>query len=211
VTDGEHLRSDARATRELLLDTVGSLLAEHGLRFGLADVARRSGASLATVYRHLPSTEIAIDRYLATLVARWEARLERETAGLHGWSRLDAACRAWVAEAGSWGRSAVFVRSPRGIIQRHDAGDPVVEANWRRLEPIIDELVEGGDIPDQSVDYAVLLWNTLFDERVIVDLAALGWAADDVTRALSATLRHSLLHPPAAARPGKTRRVGTRR
>lgn len=206
----EGLRSDARATRELLVSAVGTLLAERGLGFGLADVAAEAGTSLATVYRHLPSKEIAIDRYLSTLVAGWEREIEAATEGLEGWERLDAACRAWVEEAWRWGKSAVFVRSPAGIIQRHKAGDPVVEANWRQLQPVIEELVARGDIPEQSVDWAVLLWNTLFDERVIVDLAAAGWSSADIASSLTETLRLGLLHPPGRARTGGELRVGTR-
>lgn len=206
----EALRSDARATRELLVAAVGTLLADRGLAFGLADVAAEAGTSLATVYRHLPSKEIAIDRYLSTLVAGWEREIEEATEGLDGWRRLDAACRAWVEEAWRWGRSAVFVRSSVGIIQRRQAGDPIIEANWRQLQPVVEELVTRGDIPEQSVEWAVLLWNTLFDERVIVDLAASGWSSADVASSLTETLRLGLLHPPERARGGSDRQVGTR-
>lgn len=192
----ESLRSDARATREALLAAVGRLLAERGLDFGVGDVARWAGTSLATAYRHLPSKEAAIDRYLTMLVDDWEWHLAEATSGLEGWDRFVAACRVWVERAWDWGRSAVFVRSPAGIIQRHQSGDPIVEANWRQLQPIVEELIGRGDIPEQSVDYAVLLWNTLFDERVIVDLARLGWSSEEIARSLTGTLRGSLLHPP---------------
>jgi hypothetical protein len=69
------------------------------------------------------------------------------------------------------------------------AGDPPTSALHAALAPVVDELVADGVIPKQDTDYAVLLWITLFDERVIVDLGTgLGWPPGRIAGALSASL-----------------------
>jgi AcrR family transcriptional regulator len=200
------LRADAAATRRQLTDVVGQLLAERGREFGLAEVAARSGSSLATVYRHLGSVDRAIAAYLADLVDGWVVAVEHAADGLTGQARMRAVCQAWVRQADMWGPAAVWIRSPSGIVERYGARDPVVTANWRVLAPVVDEMVALGEIPPQPIEYAVLMWNTIFDERVILDLRrAAGWSSRRVARWLTESLWQVLSHPAGS---GTARHTG---
>jgi len=200
-TSRRALRADAAATRRQLTAAVGQLLAERGREFGLADVATRAGASLATTYRHLVSLDQAIASYLEALIAGWVEAVERAAGHQEGIDRLRAICRAWVRQADEWGPAAVWIRSPWGVVERYTAEDPVVVANWRVLAPVVHQMVDLGQIPPQPVEYAVLMWNTIFDERVILDLRrGAGWSQRRATRWLTESLLQVLSHPATSGR-----------
>ncbi|MFB9075280.1 hypothetical protein ACFFX0_30565 [Citricoccus parietis] len=56
------------------------------------------------------------------------------------------------------------------------------------MRPVVSGLMTDRVIEERNVDYGVMLWATLFDERVIVDLeSGLGWASTSIARRLSAT------------------------
>lgn len=203
------LRADAAATRRQLTTAVGDLLAERGREFRLAEVAARAGTSLATVYRHLGSVDQAIAAYLEDLIDGWVEAVEQAGGHQVGAERMRAICRAWVRQADQWGPAAVWIRSPRGIVQRYSSEDPVVIANWRVLAPVVGQMVEQGEIPAQPIEYAVLMWNTIFDERVILDLRrGAGWSHLRVTRWLTESLWQVLSHPATAAVSSDSHRPG---
>lgn len=49
-------------------------------------------------------------------------------------------------------------------------GDALSSSYHRLLTGILDQLIAAGVIPALDTDYAVLLWLTIFDERVFVGL-----------------------------------------
>jgi hypothetical protein len=74
----------------------------------------------------------------------------------------------------------------------HDHDVPT-SALYSALAPILAALIEGGVLPEQDIEYAVLVWITLFDERVIVDLrTAKGWSSRHIARQLGATVLSAL-------------------
>jgi hypothetical protein len=79
-------------------------------------------------------------------------------------------CAEWAAQAASWGPAAVYLRSPRGFLDRLDAADPFVTALYGRLAAALRAAMTAGAIPAQDPRSAALIWVTLFDERVVVDL-----------------------------------------
>lgn len=203
VIPGASLRSDAAATRRQLVEAVGELLSERGREFGLADVAARSRTSLATTYRHLGSLDQAVTMYLESLVTGWAEAVTRAAGSTVGVERLTAICRAWVRQADEWGPAAVWIRSPWGLVERYTAQDQVVTTNWAVLAPVVQQLVALGRVPPQPVEYAVLMWNTIFDERVIMDLRrGAGWSQRRVTRWLTQSLLQVLAHPATTTGPG---------
>jgi len=184
-------RRDARDNRDALLAAVASLLAEHGPGFALTEVAERAGLSKATAYRHFPGPDEAIEAYFETLTAGLTAAFD----ALGPQAGIEQLCAEWVRQAAGWGPAAVYLRSPRGFLARLDDGDEFIRALYARLERCLNAAILAGVIPSQDLRYAVLLWITIFDERVVVDLTA----SEHLTRAqaterLTATL-FAALHP----------------
>jgi AcrR family transcriptional regulator len=178
-------RRDARDNREALLAAVASLLAERGPGFTLAEVARRAGLSTATAYRHFPGPDEAIEAYFSTLTAGLIDAVD----ALGPQAGIEQLCAEWTRQAASWGPAAVYLRSPRGFLERLNDGDEFIVALYARLERLLDAAILAGVIPGQDIRYAVLLWVTIFDERVVVDLTATeGLTAGQATERLTATL-----------------------
>jgi AcrR family transcriptional regulator len=187
------LRRDTRQTRDRLLDATGELLAEAGPTFGLPELARRGEVATATAYRHFETVHDAHHQYLLRTVDQLATALSLVGRSRTARGRFDGACKKWAEQALSWGPAIVHIRNWRGFLQRLQDHDPAVTALYAALEPIVAALVEDELIPGQDIDYAVLVWITLFDERVIVDLSeAKGWAAGRIARRLGATVLHAL-------------------
>ncbi|MFB4295023.1 TetR/AcrR family transcriptional regulator [Actinomadura sp. NTSP31] len=183
------LRRDTARTRDRLLDAAGELLAGRGTEFSLPDLARASGVATATVYRHFASVHDVHREFYHRMVDELVAELEDISDRHHGVERLRLIGERWVALAVHWGRAATHIRRPEGFLERVRAGDPPTSALYHGLAPTVTELVAQRIIPDQDIDYAILLWITLFDERVIADLTAVpGWTARRIARTLTTSL-----------------------
>lgn len=180
------LRRDTARTRDMLLDAVGTLLAERGLGFSLPDLARASGVATATVYRHFDDVQDAHRDFYYRLIDELVAELG--TLPGHGSKRFEAMCARWVRLALEWGRAATHIRSSDGYLERVGAHDPPTSALHAALAPVISELVEEGVIAVHDLDFRVLMWITIFDERVVIDLAQRGWSTTRIAKALAASV-----------------------
>jgi len=180
------LRRDTARTRDRLLDAAGELLAERGTGFSLPDLARASGVATATVYRHFEDVRDVHGAFYHRLIDGLVAELNAIDS--RGAERFAAIGERWVDLAIHWGRAATRIRSSEGFLQRVADGDPQTSALYAALAPVVEELVHDGTVPEQDLDYAVLLWITVFDERVIVDLAGLDWPPRRISTTLSASL-----------------------
>jgi AcrR family transcriptional regulator len=187
--------------RAALLASVGELLAERGPEFSLTEAAGLAGISTATAYRNFSDTASAIDAFYAELSGELLEAFDRLPASDDPIDDIRAACREWVAQASRWGAAAVHVRSPRGVLARRE--DSFVGGLYERLGRLIGRAIDTGAAPRQDVRFAVLMWVTIFDERVVVDLTnTLGWTTPQVTDHLTdAVLRvlGALSSPPAAS------------
>jgi AcrR family transcriptional regulator len=187
------LRRDTRQTRDRLLDATGELLAESGPTFGLPELARRGEVAIATAYRHFETVHDAYHQYMLRTAVQLAAALGSVGQSRTARGRFDGACGKWAEQALGWGPAIVHVRNWRGFLQRLQDQDPAVTALYAALEPIVGALIEDGVIPGQDVEYAVLVWITLFDERVIVDLSeSKGWSGGRIARRLGATVLRAL-------------------
>lgn len=187
------LRRDAAETRDRLLDTASLLLSERGPAFTLPDLARAADVASATVYRHFADVQDVHRALCYRLIGELVEDLGKVSARAKGRRQFDAICDRWVACAALWGRGATHIRSAEGFLKRVDRGDPPTSALFDALEPAITELVADNVIPAQDTRYAVLLWITIFDERVIVDLSeTLDWPTKRIVRALSASVLGAL-------------------
>jgi AcrR family transcriptional regulator len=79
-----HLRRDAAANRERILDAARPLFADHGLDASMDEVARAAGVGPATLYRRFPTKEALLDAILGDALDRFqsfaEEALERDDA-----------------------------------------------------------------------------------------------------------------------------------
>jgi AcrR family transcriptional regulator len=187
------LRRDAQEHRDALLGAVGALLAEQGPGFSLSEVAQRAGVSNATAYRHFCDAADAItgysDQTTRALLAAFDA-LRPAADPLTGIRDL---CQEWVRQAAGWGPAAVYLRSPRGFLARLADGDPFITGLYERLERLLRSAIRAGVLPRQDVRYAVLIWVTIFDERVVVDLVGdLGLGPRPAARRMTGTLLAAL-------------------
>jgi AcrR family transcriptional regulator len=187
------LRRDTRQTRDLLLDAVGELLAESGPTFGLPELARRGEVATATAYRHFETVHDAQRQYLLRTVDQLTAALGSVARSRTARGRYDQACRKWAEQALGWGPAIVHIRNWRGFLQRLHDRDPAIIALYAALEPIVLALVEDKILPEQDIEYAVLIWITLFDERIVLDLGeAKGWSGGRIARQLGSTVLQAL-------------------
>ncbi|TNC25123.1 TetR/AcrR family transcriptional regulator [Amycolatopsis alkalitolerans] len=193
------IRRDSAETRDRLLDTAALLLAERGTAFTLPDLARAAGISSATVYRHFADVQEVHREFYYRLIDELVDDLGNVSARARGRRRFEAICDRWAACAALWGRAATHIRSAEGFLARVHHADPPTSTLFGILEPAIEEIIEDGTIPAQETDYAVLIWITIFDERVIVDLSeTLRWSTKRIARTLSASVLGALGGDPAA-------------
>ncbi|GIJ45571.1 hypothetical protein Val02_24570 [Virgisporangium aliadipatigenens] len=188
-------RSDARRSRAALLGAVGELLAERGPEFALTEVAARAGVSTATAYRHFSDTPAAVDAFVEDMIVSLLAAFDA-LPSVDPLADVRALCREWVVRAARWGAASVYTRSPRGVLARRDAGDPLLVGLYDRLAARVEAGIAAGVLPEQDVRFAVLMWATLLDERVVLDLVgSSGWATEDVVDRLTAALLRVLGWP----------------
>src|SRR5262249_27191364 len=155
------MRSDARRSRDAIFAAVAALLAEQGPGFTLTDAARRAEVSTATAYRHFASTDEAIAAYYEHLCAGLIKSLEAIGSGdgdAGAEAEIRAICLEWATQAADWGPAAVYVRDPRGFLDRLDAGDSFITAMYRRLADALRRAASAGVIPgDSDLRYATLV------------------------------------------------------
>ena len=191
-------RRDAQVRRDQLLTAVGTLLTAGMRDFTLTQLAHLAGVSVATTYRNFPDTTAAITAYSDRLTSGLLVAFATVPPDVDPVAELRAICDTWVEHAASWGPAVVHLRSPQGILARRLAGEPFIVALCQRLSEVLHRCVATGAVPRQDLDFAVLAWITLLDERVIVDLTrTMHWPVP----AVAAQLTHTLLALLTAGAP----------
>lgn len=191
------LRADTQRTRDRLLDATGRLTERKGLDFTLPELAREAGVSTATVYRHFEALqELRLEFYhrsLSGLLADLEELLDK----YEGFRLFDVICGQILEHFEVWGRPASILRSTRGYLERYRDGDSLVVQHYGLLERVLVNLIDRGIVPEQDHETAVLVWATIFDERVYLDFRfGKGLSAQETTRVMGATVL-SFLRSPA--------------
>lgn len=191
------MREDSRRTREMLLDVLGALLESRGLAVSLPDLAREAGVSVATVYRHFDDAHNLREQFYQRTISALVVRFTELRAQYSGLELFQEMCDEWIAMASQWARASTFIRSPEGFIERVGQKEPLTTELYDLLRPMVSELMSAGVVQERNVDYGVMLWTTLFDERVIVDLQnGLGWNTASIARRLSATYLDAMRRTP---------------
>jgi AcrR family transcriptional regulator len=188
-------RRDSRATRSRLIRAVGTLLAERGATFGIPELASTAGTSLATAYRYFPSVPEALRAYEMQIIDDLTAALPpREHHG--SLEYFEAVCARWADQALSWGPAYVYARSPQGILERLNAEDAMIVRLCNLLRPALEALAASGHIADINMDFGLLVWLTVFDERALLDMRdGLGLRSGQLAEVASQAVLDALRSP----------------
>lgn len=186
-------RSDARRTRDRLLDAAAELLESDGQHFTLPDLARQAGVGTATVYRHFADVADLLLALEVQSIQALTAAISSVGAALGAGERFQTICTLWVGRSSREAAPVRFLRSPEGVLERAHRGDPSITALVEVLDDAVSALVTEEILPEQDLIAAVLVWITLFDERTVVDLSRThGWTthriADYLSRAVLGAL-----------------------
>lgn len=167
----EGRRVDSRATRRRLLTALRRLLDHGHAGVTLQTVAEEAGVSTATAYRYFGSAEEAVLAYILEFPDEVAAAFAEREQGERGLARLASWCETWIGVIDEgWGASLVYLRSPKGFLDRRAEGDPVISAVCRHVEPLMCEALEELGMSEESLDVALFLWNAIYDPREILDL-----------------------------------------
>jgi AcrR family transcriptional regulator len=191
-------RSDAQRSRLLLVDAVRSLLRDGRVGFSVPELAAAAGVGVATAYRHFPTPQDAmhalhrraIEQLLEAFTAAVAAHGDREPDPVERFHRF---CATWVEQSMQWGPAVRYIRSSAGFIERLNDGDEAITAMHAMLADVLSALAREGRTSELDLTYAVLLWITIFDERVVYDLAEhRGWQPAEITAHLTRAVAGAL-------------------
>lgn len=198
------LRRDSGRTFDALVAATETLLAAKGRDVTMADIAAAAGTSTATAYRYFASTEEAFTAYYWDRLERLITRLEDCGSSTQRATHFREMCRIWVEEAILAGPAEVHIRSARGYLERVRDNDPAVSSLHAVLAPALADLIAVGVLPEQDLDYAALIWATILDERVVVDLHVVkGWGADRIADSLASSTLAALGGPTLRSFPDR--------
>ncbi|MFJ4649970.1 TetR/AcrR family transcriptional regulator [Nocardia sp. NPDC088792] len=186
-------RSDAQRSRVLLVDAVQSLLHAGRVGFSIPELAAEAGVGVATAYRHFATPQDAMQAFHRRAIEQLLEALTALDPDPDPVRRFHDCCTTWIEQAMQWGPAVRYVRSSKGFIERLSAGDESIVAMHDTLAAILESLSRAGKTTEYDLTYAVLLWITIFDERVIYDLTEhRSWTApqvaDHLTRAVAGAL-----------------------
>lgn len=179
-------RSDAQRSRTVLVDAIGNLLDEGRVGFSIPELAGAAGVGVATAYRHFPTPQDAMQAFHRRAIEQLLEALGAIDPTTDPVERFHRFCRTWVEQARQWGPAVRYIRSHKGFIERLAAGDTSITALHDILAEVLDALVRQGKTALSDRTFAVLMWITIFDERVVYDLTVhQHWSADRVTAQLT--------------------------
>jgi AcrR family transcriptional regulator len=206
----EPLRRDSRESRRKLLDATGRMLADGTRPRSLEQVAIESGLSGATAYRHFASLDDLLRAYAHRTILTMADFAAGQTATGEELLRLVTA--EWIRVTKERGPAMVQLRSRRGWLARRKEGDPIIRDTCVYLEPALRGIIAEEDLPEETLEVGLFLWNITFDPREILDLMqTLGWSDEQVLdrllRLFHAGMRAAVADQPprAAKRKRRTR------
>jgi AcrR family transcriptional regulator len=176
-----------------LLDAMGRLLETKGLNFSLPELAAEGGVATATVYRHFEDQMALRAEFYNRIFDRVLSEIGRVSGDGDPLDQFYEICHVWVSIDRDWARAASYIRSPEGYLERLHRAEPLAMEFHKLLAPVVSRLIDHEILPPQDLEYATLMWITVFDERVFVDLqSAFGWSQAQVAQRLGASLLATL-------------------
>ncbi len=128
------LRADARENRERILAAAREVYAEQGLEAPLAEVARRAGVGVATLFRRFPDREQLITAVFATKITAYADAIDAALADPDPWQGFQGLVR----------RVAAMQAEDRGftrVMTRNFPSSRLFEAERRRGYELLKELI----------------------------------------------------------------------
>lgn len=169
----------------LLVDAAGRLLRRGRVDFSVPELASEAGVGVATAYRHFGTPSEALRAYSERAVAQLVDALSGIDPDLAPVERFRWHCTQWVAQARQWGPAVRHIRSHEGYIERLAKDDPPIGKLHTILDTALRDLLRSGRMAAGDPVFAVLIWVTIFDERVIYDLAEHHhWSTDRIAEQL---------------------------
>ncbi len=132
----------------------------------------------ATAYRHFTDVADLLAAVEVRAIAALTAAIENIAPEQGARGRFEAICAMWVGRSTREAAAVRFLRSPEGVLQRAHRGDPSITGLLEALTVAVAGLIDESVVPEQDRVAAVLVWITLFDERIVIDLGRThGWTA----------------------------------
>ncbi|RKR75219.1 TetR/AcrR family transcriptional regulator [Frondihabitans australicus] len=146
-------RADAEQNRARILDAAREAFADPDADVSMAEVARRAGVGMATLYRNYPGRRELLEALYADevdAICAWAGAVDGATPA----DRLDA----WLSQFAAFIASKRLVG--RELLKHTDSADPVFgDARSRVIEaarPLLDAARESGEVrPELTIDQVV--------------------------------------------------------
>ena len=161
-------RRTTQRTQRRLLNAAGELLRLDPSHATMPAIAERADLSIATAYRYFPTLEELHSAYLHSVAVN--LRDFSLGCSLHGTKLFEEVAYRWVRLLRTYGKAMIQVRSREGFLSRLHAGDPVITTIRETWERPIREVMRELGLDEEHFDYALMVYNALFDPREIGDL-----------------------------------------
>lgn len=171
-------RSDSVRNRRRLLDAAGDVLRTQPLEASMPLIAEKAELSVATAYRYFSTLEELLNAYMH--LVGLSLTTYSDDSPRTGMALFEDVAAEWARLLRTYGTAMVQIRSRRGFIERlrtHDMVITTIRTAWERpIRQVMREL----QVPEEQFEYALSLYNALFDPRDILDLIASGLSEKQV-------------------------------
>jgi AcrR family transcriptional regulator len=142
-------RPDAERNREKILTAARAAFADPGAEVSMAEVSRRAGVGMATLYRNFPGRRELVEAlYLEEVDAICEAAEAAEAAETAGGQTPGAALASWLRQLCAFFAAKRHIASE--LLKHTDSADPVFDSNRARViaagQPLLTAAQEAGEV-----------------------------------------------------------------
>ena len=177
------VRKDAIRNRRRILKAAGELLRSDPESANIPAIAERAQVSAATVYRYFSSIESLLAAYLYEVIV--QLRDYSHDSPRTGVALFEDVLAEWGRLLAVYGDGMALLRSREGFLHRLRSGDELISGVRDAWERPIRGVMRAKGIEDRYFDYALYLYNMMFDPREVLDLVRDGNTFDDALRMLA--------------------------
>jgi AcrR family transcriptional regulator len=163
--------------RSRLLEAAGELLRTDPRDVSVPEIAKRAGLSPATAYRYFPSLEDLLNTYLRNVIVA--LRDYSHDCPKTGTALFEDVVHEWGRLVQVYGPAMVQLRSRQGFLERLRGDDELIGTVRDAWERPVRGVLRTLRLPDDQFDYALFLYNILFDPREVLDLLGQGLSSED--------------------------------
>jgi AcrR family transcriptional regulator len=192
-------RRDSVRNRRRLLDAAGDVLRTQPLEASMPLIAQKAELSVATAYRYFSTLDELHNAYMHQVGLT--LRNYSDDSPRTGMALFEDVAGEWARLLRTYGTAMIQVRSRRGFIERLRAGDMVITTICTAWERPIRQVMRELQVPEDQFEYALSLYNALYDPREILDLMESGLSEEQVLKRLSSAYFGALRGWSAATKP----------